>query len=183
MKLKMRSLPQSSIDKATLGRSRLVRWNDRRPRGYIICPLPKLSSTDHIISVEYAGEQDPIYTTVFITPSFSSTMHTTILSILAGFILLAIRESCLIVYRLYFHPLAGIPGPRMACASQWYEFYYDILKWPGGQYWSKINEMHERYGEVPPTLSAASPCHIERKYDQSSQYNLPQSFLIRACAY
>lgn len=81
-------------------------------------------------------------------------MHAFVLSLVAGLVLLAIREICLIVYRLYFHPLAGIPGPWLARATQWYELYYDILKWPGGQYWYEVDKMHERYGKVSQTAKA-----------------------------
>jgi cytochrome P450 len=50
----------------------------------------------------------------------------------------------LIIYRLYFHPLAKFPGPKLAASSLWYEFYYDIVL--RGQFIWKIQEMHERYG-------------------------------------
>lgn len=50
----------------------------------------------------------------------------------------------LYVYRMYFDPLSKIPGPKLAAASLWYEFYYDVVK--KGQYTWKIWEMHEKYG-------------------------------------
>jgi hypothetical protein len=62
----------------------------------------------------------------------------------AGVVLVQI---CISIYFLYFHPLSGIPGPTLAAATQWYEFYYDVLKWPGGQYSWEVDKMHEQYGE------------------------------------
>ncbi|KAL6884430.1 cytochrome P450 [Trichoderma evansii] len=53
-----------------------------------------------------------------------------------------------IVYRLYIHPLSGIPGPRLAAITSWYETYYDFLKAPGGQYWNKLDELHKEYGPI-----------------------------------
>ncbi|KAK4206663.1 putative cytochrome P450, putative EED11494.1 cytochrome P450 [Rhypophila decipiens] len=49
-------------------------------------------------------------------------------------------------YNLFFHPLAGFPGPKLAAASRWYEFYYDVIK--RGQYVYKIEEMHKSYGPI-----------------------------------
>ena len=50
----------------------------------------------------------------------------------------------LIVYRLYFHPLAKYPGPKLAAITRYYEAYYDL--WKTGQYTFKIGELHKKYG-------------------------------------
>ena len=60
----------------------------------------------------------------------------------------------LVIYRLYFDPLAGFPGPRIAAATGWYEFYYDVVR--RGQYIYKIEEMHKKYGTVN-SFSSFSP--------------------------
>ena len=49
------------------------------------------------------------------------------------------------VYRLTFDPLAKFPGPKLAAASLWYEFYYDVVK--KGRYTWEIVRMHEKYGK------------------------------------
>lgn len=51
----------------------------------------------------------------------------------------------LVVYRLYFSPIAGFPGPRIAAATGWYEFYYQF--WLNGQYIFEIEKMHQKYGQ------------------------------------
>ncbi|KAJ6145007.1 hypothetical protein N7470_008902 [Penicillium chermesinum] len=52
----------------------------------------------------------------------------------------------LIVHRLYWHPLASFPGPKLPAATFLYEFYYDVIK--GGMYIWEIERMHERYGPI-----------------------------------
>lgn len=52
----------------------------------------------------------------------------------------------LALYRLFLHPLARFPGPRLAAISRWYEGYYDVIL--GGQYTLKIADLHKEYGAL-----------------------------------
>lgn len=49
-----------------------------------------------------------------------------------------------ILYSVYLGPLAKFPGPKLAAAALWYEFYYDVILF--GQYIFKIKELHKQYG-------------------------------------
>ena len=49
------------------------------------------------------------------------------------------------LYRLYFSPLAAIPGPAAAALTHVYSMYHDIVR--GGQYIWEVDEMHKRYGQ------------------------------------
>jgi hypothetical protein len=49
------------------------------------------------------------------------------------------------IRRLFLHPLAHIPGPRLAALTWWYEFYFDVVQ--PGQYVFKIQELHKQYGK------------------------------------
>ena len=50
----------------------------------------------------------------------------------------------LFIYRAFFDSLSHIPGPKIAAATLWYEFYYDVIK--KGRYTWEIAKMHEKYG-------------------------------------
>jgi hypothetical protein len=65
--------------------------------------------------------------------------------IVAGIGISIVLSVCIAIYRLYFHPLAKFPGPKLAAATLWYEFYYDCIK--GGQYTNEIGRMHQKYGK------------------------------------
>lgn len=45
--------------------------------------------------------------------------------------------------RLYFHSLSKIPGPRLAAATFWYEFYYNVIR--DGTYIKRFPQLHTRY--------------------------------------
>ncbi|KAJ8124653.1 hypothetical protein O1611_g8987 [Lasiodiplodia mahajangana] len=67
--------------------------------------------------------------------------------------------ACLWFYRLYLHPLSGIPGPKLAgkvilnphsvelsSITYWPEVYYDVIQ--GGKFFLAIDEMHRKYGPI-----------------------------------
>jgi len=75
------------------------------------------------------------FTSVF--PSYPITVL-----LLCGFVIL---NSCVAIYRLFFHPLSGFPGPRLAQITTLYKTYYEVVK--GGELLQKIRELHAVYGE------------------------------------
>ena len=50
----------------------------------------------------------------------------------------------LVVHRLFFSPIAGFPGPKLAAITTWYELYYDAVH--KGKYLFEIEKMHDKYG-------------------------------------
>ncbi|KAF9056858.1 cytochrome P450 [Rhodocollybia butyracea] len=52
----------------------------------------------------------------------------------------------LVIYRLFFHPLHGYPGPTIAALTNWYEAYYNIVK--GGSLIAKYEQLHKLHGPV-----------------------------------
>ncbi|OAG00677.1 putative cytochrome P450 [Paraphaeosphaeria sporulosa] len=52
------------------------------------------------------------------------------------------------VYRLYLHPLANVPGPKLAALTSLHELWYDCFQGGGGQHAFKMREMHDIYGPI-----------------------------------
>lgn len=50
-----------------------------------------------------------------------------------------------IVYRIWFHPLSHIPGPRLAAATHLYHAYYQVHQ--GGMFFKKRPELMDKYGK------------------------------------
>ncbi|KAI1620452.1 putative cytochrome P450 [Exophiala viscosa] len=71
--------------------------------------------------------------------SFANVAYT---ALLTWFVYL----TSLAIYRLYFHPLAKFPGPKIAALTGWYEFYHDIIH-KGCFIW-KLKELHDKYGPI-----------------------------------
>jgi hypothetical protein len=58
---------------------------------------------------------------------------------------LLLYSAAIVIYRLCFHPLRKIPGPWLAAATSWYEFYQDVIL--GGHYVKEYPVLHARYGQ------------------------------------
>jgi hypothetical protein len=58
------------------------------------------------------------------------------------------------IYRLYFHPLSKIPGPKLAAITSAYEFYFNVVK--RGMFIWEMQRLHEIYGESPVLFGVLS---------------------------
>jgi hypothetical protein len=66
----------------------------------------------------------------------------------------------LVFYRLYLHPLARFPGPKLAACSRWYEFFYDVVL--RGQFTFQIQRMHKKYGMNATATSIIQSSNLSR---------------------
>jgi hypothetical protein len=74
-----------------------------------------------------------------------------------------------IIYRLYLSPIAKVPGPKLAAATWWFEFYHDIIHY--GKYVFKIKDLHREYGPIvrisPYEIHIADPDFYDTLYSSS----------------
>jgi hypothetical protein len=60
------------------------------------------------------------------------------------------------IYRLYFHPLRNIPGPKLAAVSSAYEFYFNVIK--RGTFIWHLEGLHETYGRWSSSFERCFTC-------------------------
>lgn len=77
--------------------------------------------------------------------------------------LLILYPISLAIYRLAFSQLAGFPGPMIAAATDWYEFYYDFFC--HGRYIFEIEKMHQKYGPIVRVNSTELSIHDPAAYN------------------
>lgn len=80
--------------------------------------------------------------------------------LLVGHPILTATSACvlyvigLVVYRLWLSPLSKFPGPKLAAATLWYEFYYDAIC--HGKYTFEIMKMHKKYGSCQAPIKVTT---------------------------
>lgn len=98
-------------------------------------------------------------------------MHTQLLVVVSGAALAWAFYTA--VYRVFLHPLAKIPGPKLAALTSLYESYYDL--WLPGQYAFKIKRLHHEYGPVirpvPDEVHVNDPDFLDTIYASRGRNN------------
>lgn len=78
-----------------------------------------------------------------------------------------------VVYRLYFHPLAKFPGPKLAGATYLYELYYDLYPHKLRYLW-QIEKLHQQYGPIvrinPAHLHINDPDFLDDIYSSGNKH-------------
>ncbi|ETS87895.1 hypothetical protein PFICI_01723 [Pestalotiopsis fici W106-1] len=77
------------------------------------------------------------------------------------------------IYNIYYHPLAAFPGPKWACASDWYYArWYTSGNWP-----FLVRDLHQKYGDVlrigPNELSFNTPTALKDIYSHATKGRRP----------
>lgn len=77
------------------------------------------------------------------TPAISFTLSSSLVFAAVAYSLYCVAT---VLYRLHWHPLSSIPGPKLAAATQWYETYFEIIAGGGGSFTKHIKKLHDKYG-------------------------------------
>ncbi|KAE8389275.1 cytochrome P450 [Aspergillus alliaceus] len=88
----------------------------------------------------------------------------------------------LVVYRLFFHPLAKYPGPRLAAITDWYAAFY---VWRGNAH-TMLWEGHQRYGSIgrfgPNSLSVCSCSGLAEIYSTKSNVRKDDAYIVMSAS-
>ncbi|RYP45943.1 hypothetical protein DL769_011423 [Monosporascus sp. CRB-8-3] len=92
---------------------------------------------------------------------------------------IALLFPSLAIYRLFFHPLAIFPGPKLAAITRYVEAYYDVVC--GGQYTFKIAEMHKKYDHNVHKHRRAAMNPFFSKANVINRQSIVQTLVSKLC--
>jgi len=99
-------------------------------------------------------------------------MPTTVAWVLYAAEALVLWAASTVVYRRFFHPLAGIPGPFLPAVTRLYIWYWNVLQ--DGQFYRRIEALHARYGPVvrigPNEVHLADPDYYDKIYNVGGHF-------------
>jgi hypothetical protein len=131
---------------------------DRPSPTFVSSPLEfLLANLSHLIPDSCIVVNTPFFYSITLrhTRGKMSILPSVQYCLAAGVVVLLIVFAVWTIYSVYFGPLSKFPGPKIAAATLFYEFYYDVIL--QGRYTFKIRELHKKYG-----LSQALPNHLEQ---------------------
>lgn len=112
----------------------------------IVCRLP---SSPHESTVEYCLRHGS-HPTMAVEERYSVSFVGLCLAVLV--VVGSLIRS--VIYNIYFHPLASVPGPKLAGATYLYQTYFSLAN--GSRYYYQIGKLHKKYGNLEPFSSIAS---------------------------
>ncbi|KAJ6070453.1 hypothetical protein N7467_011772 [Penicillium canescens] len=84
------------------------------------------------------------------------------------------------IYRLYFHPLSKIPGPKLAAITGAYEFYFNVVK--RGMFIWEMERLHKIYGPIirvtPHEVHIKDPNYYDEIYASSKRRRQKDPLLV-----
>ncbi|KAL8708338.1 MAG: hypothetical protein Q9225_007619 [Loekoesia sp. 1 TL-2023] len=87
----------------------------------------------------------------------------------------------LVLYRIFLSPLASVPGPILAAATGWYEFYFDCIL--TGQMTYQIDRLHQVYGRCvrisPWEVRIQDPDFIEHLLSTTEHFDKDDGLYYR----
>ncbi|KAL9603333.1 MAG: hypothetical protein Q9219_001195 [cf. Caloplaca sp. 3 TL-2023] len=96
-------------------------------------------------------------------------------------ILILLYTITLVVYRLFLSPLSNVPGPILAAATGWYEFYFDCIL--TAQMTFEIDRLHRLYGPCvrisPWEVHIQDPDFVERLLSTTAHLDKDDSLYYR----
>ncbi|KAL7940118.1 benzoate 4-monooxygenase cytochrome P450 [Trichoderma barbatum] len=83
------------------------------------------------------------------------------------------------IYRVTFHPLARIPGPKIAAITQLYQTFYSYYN-NQSRFYQKVESLHAKYGPVvritPDEVSLSDPENYSTIYHVGTKYGKPDAY-------
>lgn len=70
-------------------------------------------------------------------------------------LLLSVFVISRMIYRLFWHPLAKFPGPKLAAATNLYGAYYDLIHC--GSLCRQVARLHVTYGMISYSINHTRP--------------------------
>ena len=126
--------------------------------------LPVVSSQDFLEVWIPQSHSEPIQQLCFGAPAMELNFASASISIIVLYFIFRTA------YNLFLSPISNIPGPKLAAATWWYEYYYDVVTY--GKYFCNIMEMHKKYGPIvrisPHEVHISDPDFYDTLYASSS---------------
>ncbi|KAL2069773.1 hypothetical protein VTL71DRAFT_14452 [Oculimacula yallundae] len=109
------------------------------------------------------------------TNQYMSSFQTTSFPLSCAYLLFAflLYQLCTATYNITLHPLASVPGPKLAGATLFYQTFWGTYR-NESIFYKHVASLHERYGPIiritPTEVSISEPDKYEKIYYIGSKY-------------